>query len=101
MLHGDTQVAHKGLDTYGSRSLVVGGEALVKAVDKVIEKAKVIAAHLLEASADDVEFGGGRFSVRGTDQGLAMGESRWRRSRRTTCRTAWRPRSTRTRRSTR
>ena len=74
VLHGDTQVAHKGLDTYGSRSLVVGGEALVKAVDKVIEKAKVIAAHLLEASADDVEFGGGRFSVRGTDQGLAMGE---------------------------
>ena len=73
-LHGDTQVAHKGLDTYGSRSLVVGGEALVKAADKVIEKAKVIAAHLLEASADDVEFGGGRFSVRGTDQGMAMGE---------------------------
>jgi carbon-monoxide dehydrogenase large subunit len=74
VLHGDTQVAHKGLDTYGSRSLVVGGEALVKAVDKVIEKAKVIAAHLLEASADDVEFSGGRYSVRGTDQGLAMGE---------------------------
>ena len=61
VLHGDTQVAHKGLDTYGSRSLVVGGEALVKAVDKVIEKAKVIAAHLLEASADDVEFSGGRY----------------------------------------
>ena len=74
VLHGDTQVAHKGLDTYGSRSLVVGGEALVKAVDKVIEKAKVIAAHLLEASADDVEFSGGRYSVRGTDQGVAMAE---------------------------
>ena len=72
----------------------------MKAVDKVIEKAKVIAAHLLEASADDVEFSGGRF-VRGTDQGVAMAESRWRRSRRTTCRTAWRPRSTPTRRSTR
>ena len=100
VLHGDTQIAHKGLDTYGSRSLVVGGEALVKAVDKVIEKAKVIAAHLLEASADDVEFSGGQFSVRGTDQGVAMAESRWRRSPRTTCRTAWRPRSTRTRRST-
>jgi len=74
VLHGDTQVAHKGLDTYGSRSLVVGGEALVKAADKVIEKAKPIAAHLLEASADDIEFSGGRFSVRGTDQGLAMAE---------------------------
>ncbi|GAB3771794.1 molybdopterin-dependent oxidoreductase [Nocardioides ginsengisegetis] len=74
VLHGDTQIAHKGLDTYGSRSLVVGGEALVKAVDKVIEKARPIAAHLLEASVDDLEFSGGRFSVRGTDQGLAIGE---------------------------
>ncbi|NYD40649.1 molybdopterin cofactor-binding domain-containing protein [Nocardioides panaciterrulae] len=74
ILHGDTQISHKGLDTYGSRSLVVGGEALVKAVDKVIEKAKPIAAHLLEASVDDLEFTGGRFSVRGTDQGMAIGE---------------------------
>ena len=55
VLHGDTQIASKGLDTYGSRSLVVGGEALVRAADKVIEKAKPIAAHLLEASVDDVE----------------------------------------------
>jgi carbon-monoxide dehydrogenase large subunit len=74
VLHGDTQVAPKGLDTYGSRSLVVGGEALVRAADKVIEKAKPIAAHLLEASVDDIEFSGGRFSVRGTDQGLAIAE---------------------------
>ena len=74
ILHGDTQVAHKGLDTYGSRSLVVGGEALVRAADKVIEKAKPVAAHLLEASVDDIEFQGGRFSVRGTDQGMAIGE---------------------------
>jgi aerobic carbon-monoxide dehydrogenase large subunit len=74
VLHGDTQIAPKGLDTYGSRSLTVGGEALVKAADKVIEKAKPIAAHLLEASVDDIEFAGGRFSVRGTDQGLAIGE---------------------------
>ena len=50
VLHGDTQVSPKGLDTYGSRSLVVGGQALVMAADKVIEKAKPIAAHLLEAS---------------------------------------------------
>ena len=76
VLHGDTQVAPKGLDTYGSRSLVVGGEALVKAVDKVIEKAKPIAAHLLEASVDDIEFSAGRFSVRGTDQGMAMAGDR-------------------------
>ena len=74
VLHGDTMVSHKGLDTYGSRSLVVGGEAIVKAADKVIEKAKPIAAHLLEASVDDIEFAGGRFTVKGTDQGLAMAE---------------------------
>jgi carbon-monoxide dehydrogenase large subunit len=74
VLHGDTAIASKGLDTYGSRSLVVGGIAIVKAAEKVVDKAKVIAAHLLEASPDDVEFSAGRFTVRGTDQGLAMGE---------------------------
>jgi aerobic carbon-monoxide dehydrogenase large subunit len=65
VLHGDTLVSPKGMDTYGSRSLAVGGMALVSACDKVIEKAKVIAAALLEASADDLEFSAGRFSVRG------------------------------------
>ena len=74
VLHGDTQVAPKGMDTYGSRSLVVGGEALVQAADKVIEKARPIAAHLLEASVDDIEFKAGRFGVKGTDKGLAIGE---------------------------
>ena len=74
VLHGDTQIAHRGLDTYGSRSLVVGGEALVRAVDKVIEKARVVAAHLLEASADDLEFTAGRFGVKGTDKGMAISE---------------------------
>ena len=74
ILHGDTQISAKGYDTYGSRSLVVGGEAIVRAADKVIEKARPIAAHLLEASADDLEFDGGRFQVRGTDQGMAIGE---------------------------
>src|SRR3954466_10449618 len=64
VLHGDTQIAHRGMDTYGSRSLTVGGEALVKAADKVIDKAKPIAAHLLEASLDDLEFSGGRFNVK-------------------------------------
>ena len=74
VLHGDTQIAPKGLDTYGSRSLVVGGEALVRAADKVVEKARPIAAHLLEASVDDLEYAGGRFTVRGTDQGVAIQE---------------------------
>ena len=74
VLHGDTQIAHKGLDTYGSRSLVLGGEALVLAADKVVEKAKVVAAHLLEANPDDLEFTGGRFGVKGTDKGMSLGE---------------------------
>jgi carbon-monoxide dehydrogenase large subunit len=74
VLHGDTQVAHKGMDTYGSRSLVVGGEAVVRAAEKVIEKAKPIAAHLLEANVDDLEFAAGRFGVRGTDQGMTIQE---------------------------
>ena len=72
ILHGDTQVSPRGLDTYGSRSLVVGGEAVVKAADAVIEKAKPIAAHLLEANVDDIEFKDGRLSVRGTDQGIGL-----------------------------
>ncbi len=74
LLHGDTQSSPKGLDTYGSRSLVVGGIAIVQAADKVIAKAKPIAAHLLECSVDDLEFTGGRFSVKGTDAGVALGD---------------------------
>jgi carbon-monoxide dehydrogenase large subunit len=74
VLHGDTAISHKGLDTYGSRSLVVGGEAVVRAADKVIEKAKPVAAHLLEASVDDLEFSAGRFAVKGTDKGLTIQE---------------------------
>jgi carbon-monoxide dehydrogenase large subunit len=74
VLHGDTQIAPKGMDTYGSRSLAVGGMAVVAAVDKVIEKAKPIAAHMLEASVDDIEYKDGNFTVRGTDQSKAMGD---------------------------
>ncbi|WP_148611501.1 xanthine dehydrogenase family protein molybdopterin-binding subunit [Nocardioides rubriscoriae] len=74
VLHGDTQIASKGLDTYGSRSLVVGGEALVRAADKVIDKALPIAAHLLEASVEDVKFHEGRFQVVGTDAGISLAE---------------------------
>ncbi|MFT4286110.1 xanthine dehydrogenase family protein molybdopterin-binding subunit [Nocardioides sp.] len=74
ILHGDTQVAPRGLDTYGSRSLVVGGEALVRAAEKVIDKARPIAAHLLEANVDDLEFKQGRFGVRGTEAGIGLTE---------------------------
>jgi carbon-monoxide dehydrogenase large subunit len=54
--------------------LVVGGEALVQAVDKVIDKARHLASHLLEASQDDLDYADGRFSVRGTDQGIGIQE---------------------------
>src|SRR6516162_8364714 len=75
VLHGDTQVASKGMDTYGSRSLTVGGIAVVGACDKVIDKAKTIAAGLLEVSADDLEWTPGRWSVRGDpEQGRSIGE---------------------------
>jgi carbon-monoxide dehydrogenase large subunit len=66
VLHGDTAISSRGLDTYGSRSLVVGGTAVVKAAEKVVQKARKIAAHLLEANEDDLEFAGGKFSVKGT-----------------------------------
>jgi carbon-monoxide dehydrogenase large subunit len=65
VLHGDTDVAAWGLDTYGSRSAVLGGTAVSRAASKVVDKARAIAAHLLEANADDLEFTDGRFAVRG------------------------------------
>ncbi|GLY43847.1 carbon-monoxide dehydrogenase large subunit [Amycolatopsis sp. NBRC 101858] len=74
ILHGDTQSSHKGLDTYGSRSLVVGGIAVIKAAEKVVAKAKPIAAHLLECAEDDLEFAGGKFTVKGTDTSTTMGD---------------------------
>ncbi len=66
VLHGDTRTSHKGMDTYGSRSLVVGGIAVVKACEKVLAKTRTVAAHLLECSEDDLEFADGAFRVRGT-----------------------------------
>jgi carbon-monoxide dehydrogenase large subunit len=72
VLHGDTAVSVRGLDTYGSRSLAVGGPAVHYAIDKVIDKAKRFAAHLLEASVDDIEFDAGKLTVRGTDKGTTL-----------------------------
>jgi carbon-monoxide dehydrogenase large subunit len=66
VLHSDTAISPIGLDTYGSRSLPVGGVAIAMACDRVIDKAAQIAAHQLEASREDLEFQGGSFSVRGT-----------------------------------
>ena len=61
------------MGTYGSRSLAVGGTAIVKAVDKVIAKGKKIAAHLLEAADTDIEFENGEFKVAGTDKKVPWG----------------------------
>ncbi|GGS81567.1 carbon-monoxide dehydrogenase large subunit [Planobispora rosea] len=74
VLHGDTAIAPKGMDTYGSRSLVVGGVAVLHACEKVKDKARRLAAHMLEASADDIEFSSGAFTVRGTSQGKTIQE---------------------------
>ena len=74
VVHGDTSKIPFGMGTYGSRSLAVGGSAMVKAMDKIIAKGKKIAAHLLEASAGDIEFKNGVFSVAGTDRSKTLGE---------------------------
>ena len=74
IIHGDTTKIPFGMGSYGSRSLAVGGSAIAKAVDKVIEKGKIIAAHLMEASDSDVEFADGKFTVAGTDMEKAFGE---------------------------
>ncbi len=74
IVHGDTDKVQFGMGTYGSRSGAVGMSALSKALDKVIAKAKKVAAYALEASDADIEFKDGRFSVAGTDKSLAFGE---------------------------
>jgi len=68
IVHGDTAKVPFGMGTYGSRSLAVGGSAMVKAMDKIVAKGKRIAAHLMEASVEDVEFDRGTFRVTGTDK---------------------------------
>ncbi|WP_454719976.1 MULTISPECIES: xanthine dehydrogenase family protein molybdopterin-binding subunit [Cupriavidus] len=74
VVHGDTGRVPFGMGTYGSRSLAVGGSAIMKALDKIEAKAKKIAAHLLEASDADIEFKDGVFSVAGTDRSKTFGE---------------------------
>ncbi|HEY6005061.1 MAG TPA: xanthine dehydrogenase family protein molybdopterin-binding subunit, partial [Anaeromyxobacter sp.] len=74
VVHGDTSKIPFGMGTYGSRSLAVGGSALVQAADKVIAKARKIAAHLLEAGEGDLEFKDGKFTVVGTDRSKTFGE---------------------------
>jgi len=74
VLHGDTSVSTLGMDTYGSRSLAVGGIALHNAAERIVEKARAIAAHQLEVAEDDLEFTAGSFGVRGTDRAPTLKE---------------------------
>jgi carbon-monoxide dehydrogenase large subunit len=74
VVHGDTGRIPFGMGTYGSRSLSVGGSAIVKALDKIVNKGKKIAAHLLEAAEGDIEFKDGKFTVAGTDRSKTFGE---------------------------
>jgi carbon-monoxide dehydrogenase large subunit len=75
VIEGDTDAIPQGMGTYGSRSAAVGGSALVKSAKEVVEKARKIAAHQLEASPDDVEFEDGEFHVAGApDRSMAIGD---------------------------
>ncbi|MET0202708.1 MAG: xanthine dehydrogenase family protein molybdopterin-binding subunit, partial [Casimicrobiaceae bacterium] len=74
IVHGDTGRVLFGMGTYGSRSLSVGGTAIMKALDKIVAKGKKIAAHLLEAAEADIEFKDGKFTVAGTDRSKTFGE---------------------------
>ncbi|MBV9825347.1 MAG: xanthine dehydrogenase family protein, partial [Alphaproteobacteria bacterium] len=74
IVHGDSGKIPYGMGTYGSRSLAVGGTAIVKAMDKVIAKGRKIAAHLMEAAEADVEFKDGKFTVAGTDRSTSLAE---------------------------
>jgi carbon-monoxide dehydrogenase large subunit len=74
IVHGDTESVSFGMGTYGSRSLAVGGSAIMKGIDKVLEKGAKIAAHKLEASEDDLEFANGQWTVKGSDQSISFGD---------------------------
>jgi aerobic carbon-monoxide dehydrogenase large subunit len=73
VVHGDTGRVPFGMGTYGSRSISVGGAAIMKALDKIEAKAKKIAAHLMEAGEGDIEFANGEFTVKGTDKKVPFG----------------------------
>ena len=74
VVHGDTGRVPFGMGTYGSRSISVGGAAIMKALDKIETKAKKIAAHLMESSDADVEFANGEFTIKGTDKKVSFGQ---------------------------
>ncbi len=74
IVHGDTGRVPFGMGTYGSRSISVGGSAIMRAIDKIEAKAKKIAAHLMETSDTDIEFANGEFSVKGTDKKIPFAQ---------------------------
>src|SRR5258706_2443603 len=74
IVHGDTGRIPFGMGTYGSRSLSVGGTAIMKAIDKIVAKGRKIAAHLMEVNDADVEFAGGKFTVKGTDKAIPFAQ---------------------------
>lgn len=74
IVHGDSDAVAFGMGTYGSRSLAVGGSAIMKSIDKILEKGKQIAAHSLEANPEDVSFADGKWSVKGTDKSVSFGD---------------------------
>ncbi|HTJ93784.1 MAG TPA: xanthine dehydrogenase family protein molybdopterin-binding subunit [Pararobbsia sp.] len=74
IVHGDTARIPFGMGTYGSRSLAVGGSAIIRALDKIIDKGRKIAAHVLEASVSDIEFSNGAFRVAGTDKHIPFAQ---------------------------
>ena len=78
VLHGDTSISAYGLDTYGSRSLPVGGAALWTAGEKIIEKAREIVAHQLEVAAEDLDYEAGTFTVKGSpDKEMTVKGAAW------------------------
>ncbi len=74
IVHGDSESVAFGMGTYGSRSLAVGGSAIIKSIEKVLEKGAKIAAHKLEAAEGDLEFAEGKWTVKGTDKSIGFGD---------------------------
>ncbi len=74
IIHGDSERSAFGMGTYGSRSLAVGGSAIVKSIEKVLEKGAKIAAHKLEAAVEDLDYADGKWTVKGTDKSVSFGD---------------------------
>lgn len=74
IVHGDSESVAFGMGTYGSRSLAVGGSAIIKSIDKVLEKGAKIAAHKLEVAESDLDYANGQWTVKGSDQSIGFGD---------------------------